>query len=62
MEQSSVDEALVELFALVNLAHHELAAEAIVFVQRLDKVFLVEGLEQLWVARVDAPVLLQALE
>ena len=62
MEQSSVDEAFVEPLALVDLAHHELAAEAIVFVQRLDKVFLVERLEKFWVARVDAPVLLQALE
>ena len=33
VEERGVDEALVELLALVHLAEHELAAESIIFVQ-----------------------------
>lgn len=57
MEQSRVYKSFVELFALIYFAKHELATESVIFAERFEEFFLMEGFQQLWVVRVDAPVL-----
>ena len=57
MEQCCVHKSLVQFFALINFAEHELSTEPIVFVERLQKLFLIKRLQQLWVVRVDSPML-----
>ena len=43
MEQCRVYKAFVELFALIYFAKHELATESVVFAERFEKFFFMEG-------------------
>ena len=61
VEQRCVHKSLVQFFALVNFAEHELPAESVVFVERLEELFFVEGLKQLGVVRIDTPMLTETL-
>jgi len=45
VEQTSVYEFLAQNLAFVNFSRHELAAEAVLIVDRFQKIFFYEGLE-----------------
>ena len=43
VEQRRIYKAFVELFALIYFAKHELATESVIFAERFEELFLMEG-------------------